>query len=234
MVLREIFDALRRRKSLEKPHRDMLGMLEDARWMFARTESALKGALHDKEREEFFQRDIRINRAERSIRKDLVQHLAVSSQTSASAGECLVLMSVIKDAERLGDYCKNIVDLVDQVLLSTTRHLWTDGVAPRLQEAFRIIAEMFDHTHEAFDRSDEKTARKVLLEYDRVKEICDGVVQDLIQNKVSGIDVSLAVPQALLARFLRRLASHLENVNSSVLVPVHRLDFDPRVKPESR
>ncbi len=53
--------------------------------------------------------DRTINKAERSVRKNVLKHLAVSGGDHAVSA--LVLTSIIIDIERIGDYSKNIIEL---------------------------------------------------------------------------------------------------------------------------
>lgn len=50
---------------------------------------------------------------ERAIRKQIVERMSLDKGATVPAS--LVLMSVVKDAERVGDYCKNLLE-VDQML----------------------------------------------------------------------------------------------------------------------
>ena len=50
-----------------------------------------------------------INAYEREVRRKVFTHLAVTGERDLHAG--LVLVSVVIDIERIGDYTKNIVEL---------------------------------------------------------------------------------------------------------------------------
>ena len=62
-------------------------------------------------RQDLFDTDKRINHAEQQIRREIVIHTSVHGV--GSIAPCLVLMSIVKDAERMGDYAKNIFDLAE-------------------------------------------------------------------------------------------------------------------------
>ena len=53
--------------------------------------------------------DLKINEFERSVRRKVMTHLAVSGTDDLGSG--LILISVVTDIERIGDYTKNIYDL---------------------------------------------------------------------------------------------------------------------------
>ena len=54
--------------------------------------------------------DKKINEFERDVRRKVMTHLAVGGKEDIGSG--LVLVSVVIDIERIGDYTKNIYDLV--------------------------------------------------------------------------------------------------------------------------
>ena len=56
-----------------------------------------------------YERDVAVNELERSIRRKVLRHLTVNPGHDVAI--CLALMSVAKDAERIGDYCKNVFEV---------------------------------------------------------------------------------------------------------------------------
>ncbi|MCA9299009.1 MAG: PhoU domain-containing protein, partial [Phycisphaerales bacterium] len=88
-------------------------MLDAGRHCFDTAANALLGGTDPEViRNNLFETDKSINRSEQQLRRHLVVHVTVHGSTSLPA--CLVLMSVVKDAERIGDYAKNIFDLTPQ------------------------------------------------------------------------------------------------------------------------
>ena len=53
--------------------------------------------------------DKKINEFERDVRRKVMTHLAISGRENLGSG--LILVSVVIDIERIGDYTKNIYDL---------------------------------------------------------------------------------------------------------------------------
>ncbi len=62
------------------------------------------------DRTSIYKRDIKVNKLERTIRKEVIAHLSLSG-TSPSLPYCLLLMSLVKDVERIGDYAKNLSEI---------------------------------------------------------------------------------------------------------------------------
>ena len=84
-------------------------MLEADREMFLAAASSLRE--HDDARIELdiYARDQMINAYEREVRRKVFTHLTLNRESSLHAG--LVLVSVVIDIERIGDFTKNIVEL---------------------------------------------------------------------------------------------------------------------------
>ncbi len=158
------------------------------------------------------------NKAERQIRKLLIEHLAFHQ---ADAPACLVLMSVAKDAERLVDECRNVVELSAQV-----REPTPVAYRDELQNYGAHILTTLTETRRAFADNDEALAL-ALVEGEKPFVSAIAVVMDRIMD-----DEALGVRRAVLAwrafRGLRRVRAHIANIASTVVFPVHRIDFAKR------
>lgn len=192
-------------------------MLEDTRCMFESVCGVLIGGRKEENLEKrIYEIDKRVNLLEREIRKRIVEHLSI--QPSVDVPMSLVLMSVVKDAERVGDYCKNLFEIINLLNKPLERK--------RFEELFdhidKKILEVFVKTQKAFIESDEKLAKELLyLEVDIAKK-CD---ENLDQLAKSDLPTNEAVCLALLARYFKRITAHLANIGSSVIVPISDLDF---------
>jgi phosphate uptake regulator len=58
------------------------------------------------------QMDRMVNKYEREVRRNVLTHLTVAGTANLVPG--LVLVSVVIDVERIGDYAKNVVELAQQ------------------------------------------------------------------------------------------------------------------------
>ncbi|MFC1631268.1 phosphate uptake regulator PhoU [Candidatus Omnitrophota bacterium] len=166
--------------------------------------------------EQVYEIDKKVNLLEREIRKRIMSHLAV--QPSVDVPACLLLMSVVKDAERLGDYAKNIFQL--------TRILEKPIDKVRFTELFDEMDEqilaLFAATKDAFINSDEAKA-KLAWQYERkIVKPCDQIVEKLSKSSLS---VNEAVCFTLIARYFKRIAAHLANIATSVILPISDLDY---------
>ncbi|MCP4753210.1 MAG: PhoU domain-containing protein, partial [Proteobacteria bacterium] len=92
---------------LKKEFGQFVGMLTMARELYHLIVEALRSGKKSEELETtVYQTDIKIDKLEREIRKALVTHLSFNPGQQIAGS--LILMSVVKDAERLGDFCKNL------------------------------------------------------------------------------------------------------------------------------
>ncbi len=166
-------------------------------------------------REELFATDKRINRAERQIRKEIVVHVSVHGTADFSA--CLVLMSIVKDAERIGDYSKNLFDLAKLAPHTPTGEFGEDLAA--LSDRTR---ELMARCHRAVDEDERDGATEVIRAAQRIEDHCDEKVRRLI----AGDGQPQMAPTYVLAyRYVKRVTSHVRNIASSVVQPLHKLDF---------
>jgi len=203
---------------LEQTQDDFVGMLEHCHWMYQRACGALwtKADL-DQVRKEIYERDILVNKAERRVRKKIVEHLAIRPKGETTY--CLLLMSVVKDAERVGDYCKNLMDL-------TTYHpTWEDDNAliPELREIESVILLMFARIGKAFRESDETLGAELVRQERETTRACEKLITRILETP--GMTPRQAVTYTLLARFDKRIAAHLGNIASSLVMPLHKLDY---------
>lgn len=196
-------------------------MLDDTQKMFS---AVCKELIHNQEqpdlKEKLYSIDRKVNTLEKEIRKRIIEHLTI--QPSVDVSTSLILMSVVKDAERLGDYCKNLFEVSNLLDNPIDKN--------KYQELFNSIdveiLDLFEHTKQAFIESDEEKAAE---SWDSKKEIaqrCERIIEKVAKSNLS---VNEAVCFVLMARHFKRLASHLTNIATSVILPLTDLDyFDER------
>ncbi len=196
---------------------DFSKMLEIAEKMYQKT---LCDLLEEKEGpknvQEIYDLDKQINELERGIRQRIVSHLAV--QSSVNTNVCLVLMSVTKDAERVGDYLKNFQELT----LLIEGPLDKTEFRNYFQEIPELLGEKFARTRKAFVNSDEKLARQIIRKKLEIGPQCDQILKDVA---ASDLPANRAACYAVLARTLKRITGHLANIATAVVMPVTGLDY---------
>jgi len=196
---------------------DFKNMLEDAEIMFDAVCGRLIENKEDRNLEEkIYELDKKVNDLQKEIRKRVIEHLTI--QPSVDVSTSLLLMSVVKDAERLGDYAKNLFEVAKLLDKPIDKERYF-GIFGKIKEE---ISELFKQTKKAFIESDEAQAAKS-WSYERdVAKRCDEILKKLAKSSLS---VNEAVCFTLMARHFKRLAAHLTNIATSVILPLTDLDY---------
>ena len=164
-----------------------------------------------------YEQDVEINKIERSIRKRVAAHLSVHGNNH-DVPYCLLLMSLVKDVERLGDYAKNISELVDLY----SEPLPEGEIVEELREVRRQVEDIFRATAEIFVASDRERA---LLYISKGRDIAHRCEILLTKNARSSYSAGATTVLVLGIRYYKRVGSHLLNILSSVVMPLHKVDY---------
>jgi phosphate uptake regulator len=169
------------------------------------------------ERTWVYKQDVQVNKLERRIRKQVIAHLSLSG-TAADLPYCLLLMSLVKDVERLGDYAKNLTEVVDFFV----GPLPDDEIVAELREIRMGVETAFAATAEVFERSDMDRAVELIQEGKNLAHRCDSLIEAMAR---SDHNASTTTAVVLGTRFYKRIGGHVLNVLSSVVMPLHKLDY---------
>lgn len=192
-------------------------MLESAEKMYRLVESQLLEQAREPDLEKQIRDlDKRVNEAQKDIRKRIIEHLSL--QPTVDVNACLLLMSVVKDAERVGDYAKNLYE-VSELLDKPIDHQVFDRYFGQMGSE---ILTLFRLTKEAFVESDEDKAEMAWGYENKIAKWCDNVVRELAHSELS---VNEAVCFVLIARHFKRIVAHLVNIATSVVLPLSDLDY---------
>ncbi len=217
-MLRELLRMWRKIDLLKQALDDFITMIDHVEAMFRCATETLFGARKCVDaREMIYKTDIKVNITEREIRKRLVEHLAVNPRGDAPA--CLILMSASKDVERAGDYCKNLLEVASMYRDRLTESKYMDD----LRELTDRVAATFGKTRKAFAEDDQVVGHEVIHEEIRIAKRSDAMVQKVASD--DELNANQAVCLALAFRFLKRVNAHLGNVASSVVMPLHKIDY---------
>ena len=218
-MLKEILSALRGRDVLAEMITKLGEMLEAGEWMFEQASEVLMREIDwSSVSDPLYARDKQINEIERGIRERIITHLSVGHQEDL--GACLVLMSVVKDAERIGDYCKNLFEVARFYQREYTRTEYAEPLA----EIRAAVKPLFAASRQAFTEADSKGAYSILGQASTITKRCDQLIRQLLSVH-DQIAPDEAVAYVLLSRFYKRVAAHLANIATSVVSPVPMLDY---------
>jgi len=197
--------------------KDFKDMLDDTEDMFV---SVCQRLIHNEQEknleEKIYKVDDQVNNLVKDIRKRVVEHL--SMQPSVDVPTSLLLMSVVKDAERLGDYAKNLLEVSSFIQHPINKE--------KYEKLFNNIegeiVSLFKQTKKAFIESDEDKAARTWTYEREVAKRCDDIIKQLTESELS---VNEAVCFTLMARYFKRIAAHLTNIATSVILPLTDLDY---------
>jgi phosphate transport system protein len=220
-MFKTLFAAFKQGDSLDQAFSLLLEMLDHGQWMFIRANEVLRGvASADEVQDSLYRRDQSINELERSIRRKILRHLVINPGEDVPA--CLALMSVAKDAERIGDYCKNVFEVgrfYKEGFHVAEYHNALEEVRVDTRDLFKVVSD-------AFRRSDEVVAKQAINTAHSIRRRCDAVIERLLGDDTE-TQTHEAVAYSLLARHYKRVAGHLENISTAVLGQLDELDFRP-------
>jgi phosphate uptake regulator len=199
-------------------------MLEFDQEMFAASRDTLRHTASDTLPFDVRQMDRKINKYEREVRRNVLTHLSVAGTQNLVPG--LVLVSIVIDVERIGDYTKNIVDLA-----SLHKSALKGGKYEKiLTEIEGRIETHFAKTIDVLRSHDKRTASSVMALEEETANSAETIVSDMIQNKDKSLSTSDSVTLAMYARYLKRINAHLTNIASAIVNPFPRIGFREKKK----
>ncbi|MCH7520685.1 MAG: hypothetical protein IIB42_03155 [Candidatus Marinimicrobia bacterium] len=169
---------------------------------------------------DIYQLDKKINAYERDVRKKVMTHLSVTGSKDLAPG--LILISVVIDIERIGDYTKNINDMAQQ----HTKRLKAGSIEEDLQLVESRVTSLFSDMIKTFKNSDEDKARQLMEAYKGgISNNCDEITNRIVNGEVTDLPSADAAAVALYARYLKRIAAHSRNIITSVVNPFDRIGY---------
>ena len=149
-------------------------------------------------------RDKEINEFQRDVRRKVLTHYAVEQDTSNMA-DGLILINMVVDIERIGDYCKNILDLA------------------MIEEEAK---SRFEKTIQAIQAQDVEIAQSLMEGYKeqmtgKADEIVNGILKDELHFGSEARTASIA----LYTRYLKRIGAHLKNITTTLVNPFDAIGY---------
>ncbi len=223
-MFKQLLSIFEKDTLMDRAYKRSFQMLEITRNMFLKAKQSLRQTdsnfvdididIYDK--------DIEINKFEREVRRNVFNHLALSGTETLPSG--LVLVSIIVDLERIGDYTKNMVELA----MNHARKLQGGEFEPNLEKIETAVEDNFVRTRKCFEKADKDGAMQLLKDYEWVSRECDAMLMGLVKEEDPGISAGDAVSLALYLRWLKRIHAHLRNVTTSIVNPFDRIGFKPK------
>ena len=196
-------------------------MLHLSHEMFTDSVNALRSGEKNKVIKSIKLRDEEINQYHRDIRKKVVTYYSVSKDvTNINSG--LVLINMVVDIERVGDYTKNILDLAKYY----PKKLKSEKVSEDLRIIEQAVIERFQNTVKAVEEMDEMAAKELIKSYrSDLGRLSDNLVASSISGDLKIGEEHMASSMVLYARYLKRIGAHLKNITSVVINPFESIGY---------
>ncbi len=218
-MFKELFNLIKSDSLYEQALDRCYQMLDIDSQMFNESINSLRNSDTAEIPIDIFEMDQEINAFEREVRRKIMTHLAISGNKDLASG--LILISVVIDIERIGDYTKNIYELA----INHPKKLQGFDFEEKLSMVEKNTKNLFISTIKAFKDQDVELGRQLMLDYkEGISKPCDEITNSIIAGK-SDIEADSATAVALYARYLKRISAHSRNLISSIVNPFERIGY---------
>lgn len=221
-MLKALIKLFNRETLLDQAYSDVITMLKEDQDMFDEAVRTLRRSSTSKLPFDFREKDRRINKFEREVRKKVLTHLSIQQGFDVSAA--LVVTSIVHDVERIGDYCKNIAELA----MMHPKRLELGDLEDLYDNAEKVISGRLKNTTAALESFDTERAVTVLEDHRGITKGCDKMIKKLVNERIGNLSSGEYATLALYTRYLKRTSAHITNIASSVVNPFHRIGFKPK------
>lgn len=218
-MLKELLAIFNKDTKLDEAFSLSYEMLDITKDMFLKARSSLRETETNQLDTSVYKQDKKINKFEREVRKEVLQHLTITGREGLPSG--LTLVSIISDIERVGDYTKNIVELAE----THPKRLHGGRNEDNLKRVENAVEEAFVRVRAVLETSDEDAAIAFIEDYIWLNPLCDERVTEYIKEMDQSVSAGDSVTLALYFRYLKRIHSHLRNIATSVYRPFHKIGF---------
>jgi len=194
-------------------------MLNLSREFFVQSVKALREQKNNETIKTLKKRDNEINDYQADVRRKVLTHFVIKEDVSDLANG-LMLVNMVVDIERLGDFCKNILDLA----ISTPETVTIEHLSKDLKEIEDEVLSRFDKTIEAITNQDEEIAKDLIANQRKIiTNTSDKIVDQVLSGDIKLGNDAQAATLVLYARYLKRIASHLTNIATILVYPLDKI-----------
>ncbi len=166
--------------------------------------------------------DRKINDYQMTVRRKVLTHFSLETN-SREVPNGLILVDMVVDIERIGDYCKNISDLTLMKEAPIDYGELADEITAMEQE----VKSRFTSTIQVIENQDEDLARSLIDNYkEMVSSVSDKIVLGIVSGDVKLDSHSKSASLVLYARYLKRIGAHLKNITSTVVNAYDRIGYE--------
>ena len=220
-IFKDIVSIWKSEDLLSQAWDESRGMLEFSEDMFSSAIKYLRRGVKIKKLKKLKKEDKKINEFQQNVRKKVVTHFSVLKNID-SIPNGLVLLNMVIDVERLGDYTKNILDMA----IYYPEALVSEKLLPELNTLENEVRLRFQKTCESIGRQDIVLAEHLLKTHqESLAIVSDNIVHNCISGKIDFENNKQATVVPLYARYLKRIGSHLKNISTTMINPYEYIGY---------
>ena len=170
----------------------------------------------DSVRDDLYATDKAINELHREVRREMIVHSAVNSR-NLDIPLLLSYMTMSKDIERIGDYCKNLFEIAE------TGNTFTKGEDLDNYIGLRNdIGKLIVNLQSCLNLEDETKVHDLITLGSSMSTDLDNKITALLENKET---IEYPVSTTLFYRYLKRIVSHIVNASTALIMPTDQIDY---------
>ncbi|TSA24175.1 hypothetical protein D4R71_07475 [bacterium] len=218
-MLKELIKLFKKSNLYKEAHMDACIMLNRANNMFDNASAQLRGREIPHPDIDIFYEERKVDKTERAVRKKVLIHLSATGAMDTPGA--IILIGIVIDIERVGDYTTNILELARAANMKLDAGILED----ELTDIELEVEHLFDVVSKAFEEYDKDVAETVINK--KLTRRCEILLHQLMTEDI-GLNVQNAVVAALYIRYLKRIAAHLLNIATSLVQPFEKVRFMPK------
>ena len=205
------------KESLDSIDAKLSEMLTDSMRIYDLSMNCLLGDTNlDTVRDDLYSTDKKINELHRDVRREMIIHSAVNSR-NLDIPLLLSYMTMSKDIERIGDYCKNLFEIAE------TGNTFTQG--DELDDYIELrndIGKLIIYLQSCLNFEDESKVQDLITLGSSLSTNLDDKITALLENKEK---IQYPVATTLFFRYLKRIVSHIVNAATALIMPTDQIDY---------
>ena len=167
-------------------------------------------------RDDLYNTDKAINELHREVRREMIIHSAVNSR-NLDIPLLLSYMTMSKDIERIGDYCKNLFEIAE-----TGNSFAKGDDLDTYMELKNDIGKLIVYLQSCLNLDDESKVQDLITLGSSLNNDLDEKITALLEDKEK---IQYPVATTLFYRYLKRIVSHIINAATAIIMPTDQIDY---------
>ena len=168
-------------------------------------------------RDDLYNTDKAINELHREVRREMIIHSAVNSR-NLDIPLLLSYMTMSKDIERIGDYCKNLFEIAE-----TGNSFAKGDDLDTYMELKNDIGKLIVYLQSCLNLDDESKVQDLITLGSSLNNDLDEKITALLEDKEK---IQYPVATTLFYRYLKRIVSHIINAATAIIMPTDHKEYN--------